>query len=243
MRSERGGPGPTHNKPCGHAFVTGADGGIGRALASRFAVCGHCVIAIDRTVAPAGVDSVEYHQVDLQAPAVDATYADSLIGEISRSTNQESLNLLAPFRLSQELQRDFARASGFVVSIRSPKGCLTKADCVGRAIGAAASSGLTRAMAVDVGRWIRVNAIEPTAIATEMLKAGFEGSPKRYVLLEACYPQGSIGTLEDGAALALALAMGELRFLHGASIGLDGGVRSRLFNRAFVRGESQKHLE
>ena len=31
------------------------------------------------------------------------------------------------------------------------------------------------------GGRVRVNAIEPAAIATEMLKAGFAGEPERYV--------------------------------------------------------------
>lgn len=261
MTSERGAVGPSHNKPRGHAIITGAGGGIGRALVSRFAAEGYRVIAIDRIERPSDFDSVEYLQADLQALVADPGYAETLIGEISRSSSDAGLdvlinnaaiqilggvetlsledwrrtldvNLLAPFRLTQGLLRDLERTSGCVVNISSIHARLTKADFVAYATSKAALSGMTRALAVDVGGRIRVNAIEPAAIATEMLKAGFEASPERYALLEACHPQGRIGTPEEVAALALALVSGELRFLHGACIGMDGGIGNRLFDPA-----------
>jgi NAD(P)-dependent dehydrogenase (short-subunit alcohol dehydrogenase family) len=87
---------------------------------------------------------------------------------------------------------------------------------------------MTRAMAVDLGSRIRVNAIEPAAIETDMLKAGFTEQPEKFAELQACHPQGRIGKPEEVAALALSVASGELRFLHGACIGMDGGISGRL---------------
>lgn len=94
MRSERGGPGPSHNKPHGHAIVTGAGGGIGRALVSRFAAEGYRVIAIDRIERTSDFDSVAYLQVDLQALVADPGYAETLIGEISKCSSEAGLDVL-----------------------------------------------------------------------------------------------------------------------------------------------------
>jgi NAD(P)-dependent dehydrogenase (short-subunit alcohol dehydrogenase family) len=63
-----------------------------------------------------------------------------------------------------------------------------------------------------------------------MLTAGFAGKPELYAQLEACHPQGRIGQPEEVARLALAMAEGGMRFLHGACVGLDGGIGSRLFD-------------
>lgn len=124
------------------------------------------------------------------------------------------------------------QARGSVINISSIHARLTKAHFVAYATSKAALSGMTRAMAVDLGGRVRVNAIEPAAIATDMLKAGFAGQPEQFALLEACHPQGRIGTPAEVAALALAIADGELRFLHGACVAMDGGISGRLHDPA-----------
>jgi len=85
-------------------------------------------------------------------------------------------------------------------------------------------------MAVDLGPRVRVNAIEPAAIETDMLKVSFAGKPELYRQLEACHPQQRIGQPEEVARLALAIAAYGMNFLHGACIGLDGGISSKLYD-------------
>jgi NAD(P)-dependent dehydrogenase (short-subunit alcohol dehydrogenase family) len=63
-----------------------------------------------------------------------------------------------------------------------------------------------------------------------MLRAGFNDKPERLVQLENSHPQGRIGTPHEVAALAFSMASGDLRFLHGACVGLDGGISGRLFD-------------
>lgn len=79
---------------------------------------------------------------------------------------------------------------------------------------------------------MRVNAIEPAAIATPMLKAGADRQPDRFAQLEAFHPQGHIGSPAEVAALALSMAGGELRFLHGACVCTDGGISACLHDPA-----------
>lgn len=142
------------------------------------------------------------------------------------------INLLAPFVLAQGLLSQLEAAGGSVINISSIHARLTKANFVAYATSKAALSGMTRAMAVDLGGRVRVNAIEPGAIATQMLKEGFADQPEQYTQLESCHPQGRIGTPEEVAALVLALADGDLRFLHGACVGMDGGIGARLYDPA-----------
>lgn len=89
---------------------------------------------------------------------------------------------------------------------------------------------MTRALAVDLGARVRINAIEPAAIETGMLKAGFAGKPELYQALENCHPQLRIGQPEEVARLALALAAGGINFMHGACVGLDGAISARLYD-------------
>jgi NAD(P)-dependent dehydrogenase (short-subunit alcohol dehydrogenase family) len=139
-----------------------------------------------------------------------------------------NVNVLAPFLLTQTFLPALEAASGCVVNISSIHARLTKPTFVAYATSKAGLSGMTRALAVDLAGRVRVNAIEPAAIGTEMLRAGFDGRTEAFSALEACHPQGRIGTPDEVAALALALCSGELRFVHGACIGIDGGIGGRL---------------
>lgn len=239
------------------ALVTGAAGGIGNALVTAFTEQGYRVIALDHISKPAGLECWKYICVDLQLLVTDANYAKNHLAEIKNLLGNDCLNalinnaavqvlggvsslnvddwqqtlnvnLLAPFVLTQALLPQLEAAEGCVINISSIHARLTKPNFVAYATSKAALSGMTRAMAVDLGGRVRVNAIEPAAISTEMLKAGFNEHPEDFSQLEACHPQERIGTPEEVAALALSIASGDLRFMHGACVPLDGGISGRL---------------
>ena len=138
------------------------------------------------------------------------------------------VNLLAPFVWTQSLLPSLEAAGGCVVNISSIHARLTKRGFVAYATSKAALSGMTRALAVDVGDRIRVNAIEPAAIETPMLAAGFKSRPEQLERLNAAHPSGRIGQPEEVAALALALCDRRIAFANGACLGLDGGIGGRL---------------
>lgn len=152
------------------------------------------------------------------------------VGSLSMADWNQTLNvnLLAPFALVQGLLLQLDAADGCVINVSSIHARLTKPNFVAYATSKAALSGMTRAMAVDLGARVRVNAIEPAAIETDMLKAGFAHQPEEYVILQGCHPQGRIGTPAEVASLALSIACGNLRFLHGTCIAMDGGISGRL---------------
>jgi len=87
---------------------------------------------------------------------------------------------------------------------------------------------MTRNMVLDVGNRIRLNAIEPAAIATEMLKSGFDGEEAKYKKLEDFHPIGRVGTPEEVAKLAVFLASKDAVFVQGACISASGGIQGCL---------------
>lgn len=245
------------------ACITGAAGGIGRALVDTFCSAGYRVIATDLAGSadflPGELMQASYLGADLARYVADEVYARTvtarirdllqdapldvlvnnaavqILGGTDSLTRQDwqatlQVNLLAPFLLAQALLPELERGEGGVINISSIHARLTKKDFVAYATSKAALSGLTRAMAVDLGARVRVNAIEPAAIETDMLKAGFESESERYAQLADCHPVGRIGRPEEVARLALAMAEGGMEFWQGACIGLDGGIAGRLFD-------------
>ena len=247
------------NKETPFCLVTGAAGGIGQALVRVFCSSGYNVIATDIVCQPAGLTCARYIQADLARIVEDETYATEIFASVRRCLNGHGLhalinnaaiqilggadslarqdwrqtldvNLLAPFFVTQALLPELEAAKGCVVNISSIHARLTKKNFVAYATSKAALSGMTRALAVDLGPRVRVNAIEPAAIETDMLKAGFAGKLELYQQLENCHPQHRVGQPEEVAQLALAIVSGGMDFLHGACVQLDGGVSARLFD-------------
>lgn len=86
---------------------------------------------------------------------------------------------------------------------------------------------LTRAMAVDLAPYgIRVNAIEPGVIETDMTRA-ILADPERKARSLARIPLGRVGTPEDLAGAVAFLASDDARYITGASIRIDGGYLAR----------------
>lgn len=148
------------------------------------------------------------------------------ISTLSRSDWNTTLavNLIAPFLLIQAFLGKLEMGNGGVVNISSIHSRLTKKNFVAYSTSKAALSGMTRALAVDLGNRIRINTIEPAAIDTRMLRDGFDNSPDLFDGLGNSHPQGRIGQASEVANLALAIVDGGFEFMHGSCISLDGGI-------------------
>jgi len=85
--------------------------------------------------------------------------------------------------------------------------------------------GMVRSMAVDLGpKGIRVNAIAPGFIETEISRKAFAGDPGRKAKVISRTPMGRFGTPEDVGWAAVYLASPAARFLNGVVLPVDGGV-------------------
>src|SRR6266704_4619718 len=87
-----------------------------------------------------------------------------------------------------------------------------------------AVEGLTKSVALEVAKQnIRVNAVAPGVIATDMLDrfAGKEGEMRDF--LKSIVPVGRIGVGEEIAAAVLYLCSDDAKFTTGTSLVVDGG--------------------
>jgi len=245
------------SSPLPVALITGAAGGIGRALVSAFESAGWQVVSTDRvSLARAGhvvadmgecvdPDTAAHAQMiaALQAAtggrlkALVANAAHQVVkpsGELTAADWQQTLgvNLLAPFWLAMAFRDELAANHGSFLAISSIHERLTKPGFVAYATSKAALSGMVRAMAVDMGGQVRCDAICPAAIATPMLVAGFEGRPDALAALEAFHPAGRLGQPEEVAQAALYACSDAAGFLNSACIDLSGGISARLYDPA-----------
>jgi NAD(P)-dependent dehydrogenase (short-subunit alcohol dehydrogenase family) len=139
-----------------------------------------------------------------------------------------NVNLTGPLLLTQLFLPLLEKVAGSVINIGSIHQQLTKPNFVSYATSKSALIGLTKAMAVDLQGKIRVNAISPAAIETDMLKAGFNNDESALDELRKIHPVQRIGYPKDVAKMALFLASENSGFIHGANLSLDGGISSVL---------------
>jgi NAD(P)-dependent dehydrogenase (short-subunit alcohol dehydrogenase family) len=156
-------------------------------------------------------------------------YADLTVADWQASL---AVNLLAPVVISRRLLDELIASRGSIVHISSIHSQLTKAGFTAYATSKAAVSGLTRALSVEIGHLVRVNAIEPAAIRTPMLEAGFSENRSRLAELEAFHPCQSIGSPLDVARAVSYLINPDNTFLNGSVLQLSGGIHNRLHDPA-----------
>ncbi|WP_421133884.1 SDR family NAD(P)-dependent oxidoreductase [Alteromonas sp. A079] len=238
-------------------LVTGANGGIGKALVTCFAENGYSVVATDITDLTVSAPNITNLKIDLERIVLDEAYADILqkdvieltsgagltalvnnaavqilgsVREVSREDWLKSMNVnvSAPFFMVQLFLESLKENKGSVVNISSIHALQTKRSFVTYATSKGALSSLTRNMAVDIGNAVRINAIEPAAVSTDMLRAGFKGKEEQFELLEAFHPIARIATPEEVAQLALFLCSEQSSFIHGACLNATGGIHGCL---------------
>ena len=139
-----------------------------------------------------------------------------------------AINIMAPVLINKLFLPQLKSQRGVIVNIGSIHSHLTKPGFTAYATSKAALAGLTRAMAVELGGSVRVSAIEPAAISTPMLEAGFADNPALRSQLEEFHPTGSIGDPEDVARVVLFLLDPSNKFINGSVFPLGGGIHSRL---------------
>jgi NAD(P)-dependent dehydrogenase (short-subunit alcohol dehydrogenase family) len=238
--------------------ITGVSGALGQALATHFQQQGFEVFGIDLHEKVGA--TYTYHACDLSQLCANTAAQSRLlsalnswkqdqpidvlinnaayqwVGPMSELTDDEfirsfQVNVFAAFSLIKLLANDLTQSHGSVVNIGSIHSRLTKRHFQAYSTSKAALSALTRALALEYGEQFRINCVEPAAIDTPMLRAGFKTHPQLLDQLKAFHPQNRIATPQEIAELVHFVAQ-RVQFLHGSCIDVSGGIACALHDPA-----------
>lgn len=245
-----------------NVLITGAAGGIGRALCDVFHESGYRVIGVDKKKVedPVPYNVIHYDISTLGGSESEAknfhervdAVKDGPLGVLINNAavqvvkNIEGVNaadwkatldtnLLAPFWLTQLFLADLRESKGNVINIASIHSLLTKARFSVYATSKGALVSMTRALALELAPDVRINAVIPAATDTPMLRAGFVGNPDGLETLGNCHPLGRIADPREVAQVAKFLAGKEASFITGAALHVDGGIGGVLHDPVTAR--------
>ncbi|WP_027866843.1 SDR family NAD(P)-dependent oxidoreductase [Massilia alkalitolerans] len=235
------------------AIVTGASQGIGLACATRLVQEGARVMLVDirlegRDAAARLGEAARFHQADVSLKAdVDAMIAATLeaFGQVDILVNNAGvthaadflelaeedfdrvlrINLKSMFLCSQAAAREMVkRQTGCIINMSSVNAELTIPNQVPYVVSKGGVNQLTRVAAISLAEHgIRVNAIGPGTILTELAKKAVLGSPEARHTILSRTPLGRCGEPEEVAAVCAFLASDDASYITGQTLYADGG--------------------
>ena len=232
------------------ALITGATGGIGRAIAEALRNRGATValsgtreevlrsLAEELDAVPLACDLADREEVQrLPVRAQEALGGLHILvnnagitrdGLALRMSDDDwdrvlEVNLGACFRLARSALRGMMRQRwGRIISISSVVGHTGNPGQANYAAAKAGLAGMTRSLALEVAtRGITVNAVAPGLIETAMTE-NLQGAHRDAMLSRV--PAGRIGEPKDVAAAVVFLASEEAAYVTGETIHVNGGM-------------------
>lgn len=134
-------------------------------------------------------------------------------------------NLCAVFALSREVVKVMLKqGSGSIINVSSMAAQYGIPKVIAYTASKTAIEGITRAMAVELSpHGIRVNAIAPGFIYSDMTAKALDSDPERKAKVFGRTPMGKMGNPEDIGEAALFLATDASRYITGVVLPVDGG--------------------
>lgn len=234
------------------ALVTGGASGIGAATARELARAGAHVLIADLNLAAA--ESLAAELTNAKAVAMDVTDAASiaaafaniskldilvnnagigLVGDITRTSEEDfnrvmRVNVNSVFLVTQAAFPLLLAAHGSIVNIGSVAASVGVKQRFAYCASKGAVLAMTRQIAVDYPKELRINCIAPGTVQTPFVEGyldKYHAHEKEKIRAElvARQPIGRLGTPEDIASLVRYLCSREAEFINGALIPIDGG--------------------
>lgn len=134
-------------------------------------------------------------------------------------------NVHAVFSMSREVVKHMlAKGSGCIINIASMASQYGLPKVIAYSASKSAIAGMTRAMAVELSpKGIRVNAIAPGFIYSDMTATALNSDPERKAKVFSRTPMGIMGQPEDIGAAAFFLASDAAKYITGVVLPVDGG--------------------
>jgi NAD(P)-dependent dehydrogenase (short-subunit alcohol dehydrogenase family) len=137
------------------------------------------------------------------------------------------VNVRAPFQLMQMVLPSLIERRGNIVNVSSVTGLRAFPGVLAYCVSKAALDQLTRCSSLELAaKGVRVNAVNPGVVVTEIHKRGGMNDDAYAAFLEhskTTHPLGRTGRPEEIAALVLYLASDQASWITGATYSIDGG--------------------
>ena len=227
------------------ALVTGANRGIGLAIAERLLEEGYAVAAAYRSNPPDNQDlfpvkcdvtsqaqiDQAFDEIERDLGTVEVLIAnagitkDNLLPRMSEDdfTDVLNSNLTSGYRLTKRAIKPMMKQrKGRIIFISSVVGTTGQAGQANYAASKAGLVGLARSIAKEfASRNITANVIAPGPVRTDMIDELTEQQRENIL---AAVPLGRFAEPEEVAAMAAFLASDQAGFITGAIIPVDGGI-------------------
>lgn len=237
-------------------MITGAAGGIGRALVELYAADGYRVIAID--LPGSGVEALVdelgpphiayaldvssedgilamFSAIDERVGQIDVLINNAALGPTMASTVDTSfdsfrkaiaINLLGPFVLAREAARRMKPGCA-IVNTASLAGVRGNPKRNAYAASKAALISLTKSLACEwAARGIRVNAVAPGYVRTPMVAELEREKKVNLTAVRRRVPLGRLGRPDEIARALRFLGSADARYVTGSVLVVDGGWAS-----------------
>lgn len=238
------------------ALITGAASGIGAATARALASAGATVLVADINQAAAEAFAAQISSdsaparplimdvtssISIAAAVAHLTTLDilvnnagiGLVGDLEHTEETDfervmAVNVRSVFLVTRALLPLLLAAHGSIVNIGSVAGLVGIRQRFAYCASKGAVIAMTRQLAVEYPRTLRVNCIAPGTVQTPFVEGYLEKYHKHEkekirTELVARQPIGRLGTPEDVASMVHYLCSNEASFMTGSILTLDGG--------------------
>lgn len=138
-----------------------------------------------------------------------------------------NVNVRGPFQLMRKAAPSLIERRGNIVNVSSVTGLRAFPGVLAYCVSKAALDQLTRCASLELAsKGVRVNAVNPGVVVTEIHKRGGMSEEAYAAFLEhskTTHPLGRTGRPEEIASLVLYLASDEATWITGATYSIDGG--------------------